>query len=153
MKYPNFIKEIRVKKHISQTDLAKKIGIDRSSLAHIEAGARKIPKECIELLCLILNVSVHDLFGSSEEERIDEVILKDSIEIINSVIDASDLTENQRINLLKHTYKMVKDVLEKDLTDDELEEEVNNLKKEIDKEAFKIQERKKNIFNFLKKPS
>ena len=153
MKYPNRIKEIRIEKDISQTDLAKKVGIDRSSLAHIEAGGRKIPKESVELFCVILNVSIEDLFGSSEAERIDEVILKDSIEIINSVIDASDLTENQRINLLKHTYKMVKDVLEKDLTDEELAEEVNNLKKEIDKEASKIQERKKSIFNFLKKPS
>lgn len=153
MKYPNRIKEIRIERDISQTDLAKKVGIDRSSLAHIEAGSRKIPKESVELFCVILNVSIDDLFGSSEAERIDEVILKESIEIINSVVDASDLTENQRINLLKHTYKMVKDVLEKDLTDEELEEEVNNLKKEIDKEASKTQERKKSIFNILKKPS
>ena len=153
MKYPNRVKEIRTEKSCSQTDLAEKIGIDRSFLAHIESGERKIPKRYVDKLCIVLNVSVDDLFGHSEVERIDDSILSSAIEIVDSVVDASDLTENQRLNLLKHTYKMVKEALEREMTNEQLEDEVNKLKHELDKEVSDIKERKKNIFNFFKKPS
>lgn len=154
MKYPNRVKEIRnAKKNCNQTDLAEKIGMERSFLARIESGERKIPKRYVDKLCIVLNVSVDDLFGHSEIERIDDSILSSAIEIVDSVVDASDLTENQRLNLLKHTYKMVKEALEKKMTNEQLEDEVNKLKLKLDKEVSEIQERRRNIFNFFKKPS
>jgi transcriptional regulator with XRE-family HTH domain len=154
LKYPNRVKEIRnAKKNCNQTDLAEKIGMERSFLAHIESGERKIPKKYVDKLCIVLNISVDELFGHSEIERIDDSILSSAIEIVDSVVDASDLTENQRLNLLKHTYKMVKEALEKKMTNEQLEDEVNKLKLELDKEVSEIQERRRNIFNFFKKPS
>ncbi len=154
MKYPNRVKEIRnAKKNCNQTDLAEKIGMERSFLARIESGERKIPKRYVDKLCIVLNVSVDDLFGHSEIERIDDSILSSAIEIVDSVVDASDLTENQRLNLLKHAYKMVKEALEREMSNEQLEDEVNKLKHELDKEVSEIKDRRKNIFNFFKKPS
>lgn len=153
MKYPNKLKEIRKRKNCGQTALAEKIGIDRSFLAQVEAGTRKIPEKYVQRLCIVLDIDKDELFGVSEIEKIDVVLLKYAIEIIDATTDASDLTENQRLNLLKHSYKMVKEVFEKKLSNKQLEEEVNRLKQEIDKEIFEIQEQKRNIFNFFKKPS
>ena len=153
MKYPNQIKEIRIRKNLSQTDLASKIGMDRSFLSHIELGNRKVPDQFVEKLCIVLDVGLDQLFGSSTVERIDEVVLKYAIEIVSASIDASDLTENQRVNLVKNAYKMVKEVFERKLTNEQLEEEVNKMKQELDKEVSEIQEQKKNIFNFFKKSS
>lgn len=152
MRHPNRVKELRSARNISQTDLAEKIVMNRSWLSQIESGARKIPEKFVEKLCVFFDIEVDELFGGDAvAERIDEVVLQYAIEIVSSSVDTSDLTENQRVNLVRNAYKMVKEVFEKKLTNAQLEEEVRKTKQELDQEISEIRERKKNIFNLFKK--
>lgn len=50
------IKALRGTFHLTQEDLAKKLGISRSAVTHIESGQRKLSAEEIHTVCEILNV-------------------------------------------------------------------------------------------------
>lgn len=56
------IREIRVKKKITQEALASKSGIERTFISHIERGERNISIETIEKIAFGLGVNIADLF-------------------------------------------------------------------------------------------
>lgn len=150
MKYQNYIKEIRIRRNISQTDLAKKVGIDRSSLARIEAGNRKIPKDKEELFCIVLDISLEELFGSEYKREIDNELLEYSISVIDSVTDSSTLTKKQRLDLARKVYSMMSELLEKELTPEEVDEEVKILKEKTEAAVKEMRLARNNIFENLK---
>lgn len=153
MRYPNNIKKIRESKDLTQGTLSEAVGMSRSYLGQLELGLVKTPRKYVEKLCIFLNVTKEELLGYTPIEKIDDAAIKVAIEIIDSAVDASDLTENQRMDLVKHAYKMVTDAVEKKLTINQLQEEINLLRKKIDEEVSLIKETKSNIFNFFKNSS
>ena len=64
---PNRLKELREMKNISQTDLARYVGVVRSAMCHYENGARPIPDSIKFQLADYFNVSVDYLLGRDEQ--------------------------------------------------------------------------------------
>lgn len=55
------LKEIRIKKEITQTELAKTLGVDKSFISNIENGKNNPTLSTITNLAKSLEVSVNDL--------------------------------------------------------------------------------------------
>ena len=63
------LKEIRKKAGISQNDLAKKIGVSRSTVSMWEIGASQPDNELLISLSKVLNVSSDELLGNFSQKR------------------------------------------------------------------------------------
>lgn len=76
-KYAKFIKEVRGKKGLSQSDLALKLGISRPSYIAIEQGKRELTMGEFEKLSSILNVSFEEVENgeSPNYEKYKQMIL------------------------------------------------------------------------------
>ncbi|MEK7192704.1 MAG: helix-turn-helix domain-containing protein [Patescibacteria group bacterium] len=61
IKYASFIKALRTKRGISQLEIAKKLGISRSSYIAVEQGKRELTLGEFEKLSEVLSVSLEDL--------------------------------------------------------------------------------------------
>ena len=62
-KFGNRLKELRLKKGLSQEKLANLAEIDRTYLPGIEKGERNISLNIVEKLARALEVEVHDFFN------------------------------------------------------------------------------------------
>lgn len=76
-KYAKFIKEARLKKGLSQSDLASKLGISRPSYIAIEQGKRELTMGEFEKLSSVLNVSFEEVESgeSPDYEKYKQMIL------------------------------------------------------------------------------
>ncbi len=63
------LKEIRENRGLTQTQVAKIIGIDRSLISHIERGTRKLDQEQIVELVKDLDTTADYFLGLSETEE------------------------------------------------------------------------------------
>ena len=61
------IKEIRLKRKMTQAEMAEKIGIWQTAYSHYETGARDITLETAIKIADILGVSLDYLAGRSDE--------------------------------------------------------------------------------------
>jgi DNA-binding XRE family transcriptional regulator/uncharacterized phage-associated protein len=64
-KYASFIKTLRLKRGLSQTVLAKKIGLSRQSYMAVERGAREMTLQEAEKLCTLYSISIEELSAVS----------------------------------------------------------------------------------------
>ena len=67
MKFFNILKELRAEKGLTQTELAKALGITRSRLSMYETGDREPDFETLELFADFFNVDVDYLLGRTEK--------------------------------------------------------------------------------------
>ena len=63
----NRIKEIRQEKNLSQTDIAKALGVTRQAISLYEKGDRELKLETWQKLADFFNVPVDYLLGISED--------------------------------------------------------------------------------------
>lgn len=56
------LRELRRERSLTQTDMAKKFGIDRSFISDVERGRKSISLPMLEVMALGLRVSLADLF-------------------------------------------------------------------------------------------
>ena len=91
------LKELRMKRGLSQYDLAKKLGVSKSTISMIEVGSRQPSIEMMELLCDFFNVSMDYLRG---KENISLYLLDPDLADI-----ASKLSED------KELYELVDRIL------------------------------------------
>ena len=75
MAFAERLKELRKQAHLTQVELAKRLGIGQSSYADWERGKKNPTHENLVKLAQILNVSVDYLVGSTEdkEDRLDNI--------------------------------------------------------------------------------
>lgn len=78
MEFSERLKELRKQAHLTQVELAGKLGIVQSSYADWERGKKKLTQENLVKIAQVLNVSVDYLVGNSEEKS-DEL---DNIELL-----------------------------------------------------------------------
>ena len=62
------LKELRKQAHLTQVELAKRLGIGQSSYADWERGKKKPTQENLVKIARVLNVSIDYLVGNSEEK-------------------------------------------------------------------------------------
>ena len=60
------LKELRIKRGLSQYDLAKRLGVSKSTISMIEVGSRQPSIEMMETLCDYFNVSMDYLRGKED---------------------------------------------------------------------------------------
>lgn len=77
IKYASFIKDIRIKKELSQQTLADKLGMSRQSYMAIERGAREMTLQEAEKLCAFYGISIEELAQATapQYEKYKQMIL------------------------------------------------------------------------------
>ena len=78
MAFAERLKELRKQAHLTQVELAKRLGIGQSSYADWERGKKKPTQDNLVKISQVLNVSVDYLVGNSEEKSDD----LDNIELL-----------------------------------------------------------------------
>lgn len=91
MEFSERLKELRKQAHLTQVELASKLGIVQSSYADWERGKKKPTQDNLVKIAQVLNVSVDYLVGNSEE-RTDEL---DNIELLFRM-NSNGLTEEEK---------------------------------------------------------
>lgn len=91
MEFSERLKELRKQAHLTQVELASKLGIVQSSYADWERGKKKPTQDNLVKIAQILNVSVDYLVGNSEEKA-DEL---DNIELLFRM-NSKGLTDEEK---------------------------------------------------------
>lgn len=91
MAFAERLKELRKQAHLTQVELAKRLGIGQSSYADWERGKKKPTQENLVKIAQILDVSIDYLVGNSEEKS-DEL---DNIELLFRM-NSKGLTEKEK---------------------------------------------------------
>lgn len=104
MKFSERLKELRKQAHLTQVELAGKLGIVQSSYADWERGKKKPTQENLIKIAQILNVSVDYLVGNSEE-KVDEL---DNIELLFRM-NSKGLTEEEKIVFKKELIEFMEE--------------------------------------------
>lgn len=95
MEFSERLKELRKQAHLTQVELAGKLGIVQSSYADWERGRKKPTQDNLVKIAQVLNVSVDYLVGNPEKKA-DEL---DNIELLFRM-NSKGLTEEE-----KETFK------------------------------------------------
>lgn len=91
MAFAERLKELRKQAHLTQVELAKRLGIGQSSYADWERGKKKPTQENLVKIAQILDVSIDYLVGNSEEKS-DEL---DNIELLFRM-NSKGLTDEEK---------------------------------------------------------
>ena len=81
------IKELRLKKNISQGEFAKKCGISQTSISQIENGVTKPSSSNIKKICKILNVPETILYIKGMDESDIDADKKDTFKELFPIIE------------------------------------------------------------------
>ena len=91
MAFAERLKELRKQAHLTQVELAKRLGIGQSSYADWERGKKKPTQDNLVKIAQVLNVSVDYLVGNSEEKSDD----LDKIELLFRM-NSKGLTDEEK---------------------------------------------------------
>ena len=95
------IKETRTRLSITQTELAKKIGMVRTSLTNIESGEQKLPIHVLYKIADILKVPITDLLPEIAVEEIDISALLNQKKVVDDQGQATALEDQEKAKILK----------------------------------------------------
>ena len=91
MEFSERLKNLRKQAHLTQVDVAEKLGISQQAYASWERGVKKPTQENLVKIAQILNVSIDYLVGNSEEKS-DEL---DNIELL-FCMNSKGLTDEEK---------------------------------------------------------
>lgn len=92
------IKHKRKSLHLTQLELAEKVGLTESSISRYESGKiATMPTSTVNKICKVLNIEPSELLGLTPENSF-EYDLKD---ILNSVEDLPSEIKKELLDLLK----------------------------------------------------
>lgn len=96
------LKTIRIKKHLTQADVASYLGIARNTYTQYEQGLHKIPPEILCKLADLFNVTVDELLGRTarlfDDARIERPEILELYEL---------MTPQQQSNLINYARGML----------------------------------------------
>ncbi|MBR1424915.1 helix-turn-helix transcriptional regulator [bacterium] len=92
------VKELRIKKKLSQEELAEMIDIAERNLSKIECGKSFLRAEKIGKLASVLSVSPKDLFDFEHQKDIEEI----RSELIQNI-----KSDNKNLRTLYQLYKII----------------------------------------------
>ena len=87
------LKELRKQAHLTQVELAKRLGIGQSSYADWERGKKKPTQENLVKIAQVLNVSIDYLVGNSYEGVKEDEL--DNVELLFRM-NSKGLTEEEK---------------------------------------------------------
>ena len=91
MEFSERLKNLRKQAHLTQVDVAEKLGISQPAYASWERGTKKPTQDNLVKIAQILNVSVDYLVGNSQEKSDD----LDNIELLFRM-NSKGLTEEEK---------------------------------------------------------
>ena len=94
------LRNLRISYNLTQDEVAKILGKDRSLIAKYESGKAVPPLDILRVLSKIYNVSVDRLCGEAEDESETVVLNSDSVNKDN-LMYYSDLTKAERDIIIK----------------------------------------------------
>ena len=86
---------------LSQDDLAKEVGLRRTSITNIESGQQKIQIYTLYLISQFLNMPIYSLLPSDDAQETDKKQLISSQKVITSEGQQQDLSDTDLNNILK----------------------------------------------------
>ena len=104
MEFSERLKELRKQAHLTQVELASKLGIVQSSYADWERGKKKPTQDNLVKIAQIFNVSVDYLVGNSEENA-DEL---DNIELLFRM-NSKGLTKEEKAVFKKELIEFMEE--------------------------------------------
>lgn len=69
MEFAERLKELRNSRNLSQSELAKKLNVSKSTISMLEVGSRKPSWELMEVIADYFNVDMNFLLGKEEQSR------------------------------------------------------------------------------------
>lgn len=85
----NRLKELRLKKKLTLMQLADKLGMDYSTLGHIERGRRGFSTESLKKCCDFFGVSVDYLLGKSAEQMFNDFVDSIRMDFVGESMDSA----------------------------------------------------------------
>jgi len=76
------LRELRLRKSISQEEVARQIGITRSAYSHYEINNRQPVYETLKKLAVLFNVSLDYIIGGEQSTKADPQVMPEALEII-----------------------------------------------------------------------
>lgn len=93
MEFSERLKKLRKQAHLTQTEVAEKLGISQQAYASWERGIKKPTQDNLVKIAQILNVSIDYLIGTSDESvKADEL---DNVELIFRM-NSKGLTDEEK---------------------------------------------------------
>lgn len=105
------IKETRTRLSITQTELAKRINMARTSLTNIESGEQKLPIHMLYKIALVLKVPITELLPEFKEEDIDISALLDQKRVVDEKGQETTLEDKEKeriLDLIKPQRRKIK---------------------------------------------
>ncbi|HJA22435.1 MAG TPA: helix-turn-helix domain-containing protein [Candidatus Limosilactobacillus intestinipullorum] len=97
------IVDLREKQEMTQTELAKKMGLDKSSMSKIENGTRKVSSDELRKLSDIFDVSADYLLGTVSKKSNNDLSLDEAVDSVMS-FDGRPVTDHDR-QMMKSLWK------------------------------------------------
>lgn len=97
------IVDLREKQEMTQTELAKKMGLDKSSMSKIENGTRKVSSDELRKLSDIFDVSADYLLGTASKKSNNGLSLDEAVDSVMS-FDGRPVTDHDR-QMMKSLWK------------------------------------------------
>lgn len=104
MEFSERLKNLRKQAHLTQVDVAEKLGISQPAYASWERGAKKPTQDNLVKIAQILNVSVDYLVGNSQE-TLGEL---DNIELLFRM-NSKGLTEEEKETFKKELIEFMEE--------------------------------------------
>lgn len=111
------IERIRIEHHLSQTEMAKELGISRNTYRKLEKGNTKLISDNVFKIANLLKVAPEEVligqdFHIYEQSRISEIRLKGMESEIEQLKERIK-TKDESINILEKLVELLKEEVEK----------------------------------------
>ena len=93
MEFSERLKNLRKQAHLTQVDVAEKLGISQPAYASWERGAKKPTQDNLVKIAQVLNVSIDYLVGNSDEYLKEDEL--DNVELLFRM-NSNGLTEEEK---------------------------------------------------------
>ncbi len=93
MEFSERLKNLRKQAHLTQVDVAEKLGISQQAYASWERGIKKPTQENLVKISQVLNVSIDYLVGNTEENLKEDEL--DNVELLFRM-NSKGLTEEEK---------------------------------------------------------
>lgn len=97
------IVDLREKRGMTQTELANKMGLDKSIMSKVENGTRKVSSDELRNLSNIFNVSADYLLGKTNKKSDNELSLDEAVNSVMS-FEGRPVTDHDR-KMMKSLWK------------------------------------------------
>lgn len=105
MEFSERLKNLRKQAHLTQVDVAEKLGISQPAYASWERGAKRPTQDNLVKIAQVLNVSIDYLVGNSDEKKEDEL---DNVELLFRM-NSNGLTEEEKIIFKKELIEFMEE--------------------------------------------